>query len=152
MSQTTTVIDNSSYRRQIEFTKPPEAVLAALATPAGVAGWWVPATGSGSEGGELHLTFPPGIGVFRVDHAAPPATVVWTVLKCDFLPDWVGTRIIFSLRPGTDGGTTLDFRHEGLTAQLECFDQCRQGWDFYLPSLRDYVELGSGRPGPRPRN
>jgi uncharacterized protein YndB with AHSA1/START domain len=145
-------LEASSYQKQIRFTEPPEAVFPALATTAGVAGWWVPATGSGAEGGELRLTFPPGPGVMRVDTALPPSTVAWTVLKCDFLPDWVGTQILFTLRPATGGGTTLEFCHRGLTPQLECFDQCRQGWDHYLPSLHDYVETGTGRPGPRPRN
>ncbi|MDQ2874979.1 MAG: hypothetical protein M3Y33_09385 [Actinomycetota bacterium] len=38
------------------------------------------------------------------------------------------------------------FRHEGLSPQLECYDMCRAGWDQYLPSLRDYLETGTGTP------
>jgi uncharacterized protein YndB with AHSA1/START domain len=151
MSETTGTIEAPSYQKQIQFTKPPEAVFEALTAAAGVAGWWVPTTGSGVEGGELRLTFPPGPGVMRVDTAQPSSTVVWTVLVCDFLPDWVGTQIIFVLHPSKGGGTTLEFRHQGLTPQLECYEQCQQGWDYYLPSLRGYVETGAGRPGPRPR-
>lgn len=149
MSESPGTIEAPSYQKQIQLTKPPEAVFEALTTPAGVAGWWMPATGSGVEGGELRLSFPPGPGVMRVDTARPFSRVVWTVLVCDFLSDWVGTRIIFALRPSESGGTTLEFCHQGLTPRLECFDQCQQGWDHYLPSLRDYVETGTGRPGNR---
>jgi uncharacterized protein YndB with AHSA1/START domain len=151
MSETIGTVETSSFQKQIPFTRPPEAVFEALTTAAGVAGWWMPATGSGDEGGELRLTFPPGPGVLRVDTARPSSAVVWTVLSCDFVPDWVGTRIVFALRGTAEGGTSLEFRHEGLTPQLECYGQCTQGWGYYLASLQDYVESGAGRPGPRPR-
>jgi hypothetical protein len=49
------------------------------------------------------------------------------------------------------GGCDPQFRHEGLRPSLECYDQCRAGWDQYLPSLRDYLESGAANPfcGPR---
>jgi uncharacterized protein YndB with AHSA1/START domain len=149
MGETATTAVTTSYENQVRFTAPPGTVYDALSTTVGVSGWWMPATGSAAEGGELCLQFPPGPGAMRVEVAEPSSRVVWSVLTCDFLPDWVGTRIHFALRPGEDGGTVLDFHHEGLTRQLECFDQCRQGWDFYLASLRDHVDSGAGRPGNR---
>ena len=72
-------------------------------------------------------------------------------MACDFEPDWVGTQIIFTLNTEAPGGTTLRFRHQGLTAELPCYDQCRQGWSYYLTSLREFVETGAGRPGNRHR-
>ena len=149
MSETTGIAGTLDYQQRLSFTRPPEEVYDALATPAGVSGWWMPTTGSGAEGTELRISFPPGVGVFRVDTAQPSSRVEWRVTSLDFLPDWVGTRVVFALSPAAEGGTRLDFRHEGLTPQLECFDQCRQGWNYYLPSLHDYVETGSGRPGDR---
>jgi uncharacterized protein YndB with AHSA1/START domain len=124
-------------------------VYEAVATPAGVSGWWMPTTGSGAEGGELRISFPPGVGVFRVDRARPASRVEWTVQELGFLPDWIGTRIVFELSPDAAGGTELEFHHNGLTPHLECYDQCRQGWNHYLPSLHDHVETGAGRPGDR---
>jgi hypothetical protein len=58
----------------------------------------------------------------------------------------VGTTIIFEVTPAESGGTRIDFRHHGLTSQLECFDTCRQGWEQNLPSLVSYVDTGKGRP------
>ena len=144
-----TTVQASDYEKAIEFTRPPEAVFEALSTVEGVSGWWMPTTGSGREGGELRLSMPPGPLVMRVDVAEPHARVEWTVLTCDFMPDWVATRPTFTLRPGPADGTELDFRHLGLTPRLECYGQCLQGWDHYLASLRDYVETGTGRPGNR---
>jgi len=40
----------------------------------------------------------------------------------------------------------LEFRHHGLTNELDCIEMCTQGWDHYLASLRDYVETGRGNP------
>jgi uncharacterized protein YndB with AHSA1/START domain len=149
MSSTANPTDVLSYQKRVKFTRAPEVVFEALATPAGVSGWWMPTTGEGAEGTELRMAFPPGVGVFRVDTTRPSSRVEWTVTSLDFLPDWVGTRIVFELHPTAGGGTELEFHHEGLTPQLECFDQCRQGWNYYLPSLHDHVETGSGRPGDR---
>jgi uncharacterized protein YndB with AHSA1/START domain len=148
MSQSS-VTTGSSYRQRLSFTQPPDVVYRAIATPAGVSGWWMPTTGSGAEGGRLHISFPPGVGVFGVDTAQRASRVGWSVEELAFLPDWIGTRIVFELAPGPTGGTELDFHHDGLTPQLECYDQCRQGWDHYLPSLHDYVETGAGHPGDR---
>jgi uncharacterized protein YndB with AHSA1/START domain len=149
MTGTTRTIDTPSFVQQVDLSRPPEAVFEAVSTAAGVSGWWMPTTGSGAEGTELHLRFPPGPVLIRVDTVRPVSTVAWTVLVCDFEADWVGTQIVFTLRPGRDGGTTLEFRHQGLTPQLHCYDRCRQGWGHYLSSLRDYVETGAGRPGDR---
>ena len=70
----------------------------------------------------------------------------WTVTQCDFEPDWVGTHPTFTVTT-VDGDTTeLEFRHVGLTDELDCIDMCTSGWNHYLASLRDYVETGFGSP------
>jgi hypothetical protein len=68
------------------------------------------------------------------------------VLECAFLPDLVGTTPVGTL--SQDGAATchLQFRHEGLSPQLECDQNCRAGWEHYLPSLRDYIQTGKGIP------
>jgi hypothetical protein len=62
------------------------------------------------------------------------------------VPEWAGTMVTFALDPAADGATTLRFTHAGLTPSLECFADCQAGWDHFLPSLRDHVESGAGRP------
>jgi hypothetical protein len=33
-----------------------------------------------------------------------------------------------------------------LTPKLECFVDCKNGWDHFLPSLRQFVDTGVGNP------
>jgi len=135
---------DADYQAVVLFDTAPEAVFDALTTVSGLAGWWAPVSGSGSEGGELRFVF--GDKVIRVDAARRPSTVAWTVLECAFLPDWVGTAPCFELSPRETGGCELRFRHRGLTPRLECFSSCEAGWGQYLASLHDYVECDHGNP------
>ena len=137
----------TDYVKEIHFTAPPEKVFDALTTLTGLASWWVPVTGSGAEGAELRFTFGAGQTlVAHVQEANRPSTVIWHVMFCDVEPDWVGTSPTFTLTPAGDGGSELTFRHKGLGPHLECYDQCRAGWDHFLPSLHSYVESGTGTP------
>ena len=146
--------NTKDYTNHVHIDAPAERVFELLTTAAEFAAWWAPAAGSAAEGGELRITFE-GLEdplVLTVSAAARPTTVIWEVEACGFLPDWVGTRPVFTLtetlsegEPAT-GGCDVRFRHEGLSPRLECYDMCRAGWDQYLPSLRDYIETGTGTP------
>ena len=70
----------------------------------------------------------------------------WTVTECGFLPDWVGTRPVFTITPVGGDAAELRFRHHGLTQALDCIELCTSGWNHYLASLRDYAEVGRGHP------
>ena len=88
----------ADYTSRIHIQAPPETVFQALTTPAGVAGWWGDASGSGAEGGELRLAFSfDEPQVFHVDTAKRPSAVVWTVPEGSWLLDWTGTTISFQL-------------------------------------------------------
>jgi uncharacterized protein YndB with AHSA1/START domain len=135
---------------QLTLAASPGDVFDALTTLAGLAAWWAPVSGDGRAGGELTFSFTVGAAaVMRVDEAeadaAAAARVRWTVLACH-LEDWVGTTVHFDLDGLPTGGTELRFRHAGLTPRLECFSDCKNGWDHFIPSLRAYVELGTGEP------
>jgi uncharacterized protein YndB with AHSA1/START domain len=138
---------STDYQKTLRMQATPEALFEALTTASGLSSWWTTTVGSGDVGGELQFSFdPPEPCVMRVDRANRPATVEWTVTSCDFLPDWVGTRPAFTITPVEGGGTELRFRHYGLNQELECIDMCTRGWDFFLESLRQYVEVGRGTP------
>jgi uncharacterized protein YndB with AHSA1/START domain len=143
----------NDYTNRVHIAATPERVFGVLTDAAEYARWWAPATGTATARGELRITFDniEAPLVVRVAEARHPETVAWDVLDCAFLPDWVGTRPVFTLGAGTDGGCDVRFRHEGLSQKLECYEMCRAGWDQYLPSLRDYIETGAGRPFTRDR-
>ena len=138
---------NDEYQVRLTLQASPDEVFDALTTVEALGQWWTPVEGSGLAGGELTFTFGPGsTAVMRVDAAERGVGVVWTNVAC-MMDDWVGTSIHFDLTPTPSGGTDLDFRHVGLTPRLECYNDCKSGWDHFIPtSLRDYVETGAGHP------
>ena len=135
------------YRHTVHVESSPDAVFDALTTLSGLAAWWSPVSGSGEPGGELRFQMnAPEPCVMRVDVAVRPALVQWTCTSCDFVPDWVGTRPTYTIIPLNDGTTEVRFVHIGLTAKLECIEMCTRGWNHFIPSLRDYIETGTGSP------
>ncbi len=138
---------STDYRKTIRVKATPGALFDALTTTSGLAAWWTRATGSGDGGGELRFFFNSAEPcVMHVDRAVRPVSVRWTVTDCGFLPDWVGTRPTFTITPVDGDGSELAFRHHGLTAELDCIEECTRGWDHFLASLRQYVEAGHGNP------
>lgn len=139
--------ESGDYQNTVLVHAGPDAVFDALTSVSGLSAWWSPVSGSGEAGGELSFVMnAPEPCVMRVDVAVRPALVAWTCISCDFLPDWVGTRPTYTIIPLDDGTTEVRFRHIGLTPELECIDMCTSGWNHFIPSLRDYVETGTGSP------
>lgn len=140
---------DADYASELAINAPPEAVFDALTTLSGLAGWWTTVRGSGLAGGELRFVFH-GAGdeplIMQVTAAQRPSTVRWTCVGYSHLPDWAGTTLSFEVQPRQAGGSNLKFLHTGLTPRLECYRDCKNGWDHFLPSLRDFVESGQGRP------
>ncbi|HMD45349.1 MAG TPA: SRPBCC domain-containing protein [Acidimicrobiales bacterium] len=141
-------LTSDGYTHRLTIGASRRRVFRALTTIEGLTGWWASsATGSAGAGGRFDLGFG-GLGetiTMQVDRAQPPAVVTWTCLRHSGLPDWDGTTITFELAPEA-GGTGLDFRHVGLVPDLECYGQCRAGWERFLSSLRAYTESGRGAP------
>jgi uncharacterized protein YndB with AHSA1/START domain len=143
----TRAVASADYQKTIRVKADPEALFDAVTSISGLASWWTRVTGSGDTGGDLQFFFgSPDPCVMHVDQATRPKSVQWTVTDCSFLPDWVGTRPAFTITR-VDGDTSeLQFRHRGLTPELDCIEECTLGWDHSLASLRDYVEVGRGSP------
>ena len=59
--------------------------------------------------------------------------------------DWNGTKIIFKLNK-TENGIELTFSHVDWKSETECYKKCTGGWQFYLNSLKSYLETGQGQP------
>ncbi len=139
----TTAADDYTYAMRV--TTPIEQVLQALTDEEVISRWWTVVTGTVRHGNEVQL-FMGGAEplVFTVDHSPGTCDVTWIVTDCAFLPDWVGTRPSFSVRANVDAGCDVRFRHVGLRPNLECFDQCRAGWNHFMPSLHRFLEVGEG--------
>ena len=139
---------NADFASTLSFTASPDAAFDAVTSLEGLSRWWTRALGSGQAGGELTFVFGDDSVVMRVDEAARPSAVRWTVTAISFasLQDWLGTTISFAVSPDDHGGSRLQFHHSGLTPQLECFDTCSSGWRQALAALVGYVDRGTGHP------
>ena len=137
---------NRNYEARIITARSPDVVFEALTTLDGLSAWWTTATGDPTAGGEIVFGFGPDAhAAMRVDSAERGVGVRWTTTAC-MLEDWVGTSQHFDLEALPDGGTAINFRHIGLTPALECYADCKNGWDHFIPSLQAYLETGAGHP------
>ncbi|WP_420573284.1 SRPBCC family protein [Kordia sp.] len=59
--------------------------------------------------------------------------------------EWVNTEIKWTIK-ATDKGSQINFVHIGLTSEFECYNACKGGWNFFLNSLKQYLETGKGNP------
>jgi len=125
------------------------AVYDALASLDGLRGWWTTiVSGEADAGGTIRFEFA-GMDeriLMHVDVAERPTIVRWTCLEHSGLPEWNGTKLEFHMLPVSSDRCDLRFRHVGLTPALECFEDCRRGWDHFLASLAEFVERGKGTP------
>lgn len=138
--------DDYAYEMQVGVPLP--QIMDALIDGTVIGHWWTAVTGSERHGDEVRLFVGEGAPFvfFTVEHVPATGEVTWTVTECAVMADWVGTRPSFAVRPDADGTFSISFRHVGLRPALECFEQCRAGWNHFMPSLHQYLETGVGRP------
>ena len=83
----------------------------------------------------------------------PAKKVVWLVTdsKLNFIKDkqeWTNTKISFEIAEKKDGKTQINFTHIGLVPEIECYNSCVKGWDYYIKgSLFKLLTEGKGTPG-----
>ena len=138
----------TDYTYEMRVHVPRAQIIEAVTDAATIRRWWTAVSRSERHGNEVDLFMggdAPAV-VVTVEHAAETGEVTWTVTDCPVMADWVGTKPSFSVAQNDDGTCTLAFRHVGLNPELECFDQCRAGWNHFMPSLHQFLETGAGRP------
>ncbi|WP_374585431.1 SRPBCC domain-containing protein [Pseudoduganella sp.] len=142
------------YRQDLSIKASPATVYAALSTIAGLRGWWTQdCDGASGVGETLHFRFGSCAKDMRVTRLAAGRAVQWRCTRSHIEApsiqrhdEWTGTEPSFTLSDDGQGGTALHFEHIGLTAALECYTLCQQGWQHFLGSLRQYAETGAGTP------
>lgn len=96
--------------------------------------------------GDIHLS------TQKVTELIPDKKVVWLVTdsKLTFVEkqqEWTNTQIVFELSQ-SNNQTHVDFTHIGLVPEVQCYDGCSKGWDYYINgSLFKYLTTGKGTPG-----
>lgn len=133
-----------NYIKAISIAAPMDSIFAMLATLEGISSWWEGSvTGDASERGELRFSLPDSDDYTRisVDSVIVPTDVAWSVLEdSGFGGEWMGTRIVFHVEEDVDGSCVLTLHHQGMTPALDCFVDCKTGWDRHLGRMRENAE------------
>jgi hypothetical protein len=62
--------------------------------------------------------------------------------------EWIKTKLIFDIST-EDGKTKVQFTHEGLVPEYECYNVCQDAWTSYIQgSLQSLIATGKGKPNP----
>jgi uncharacterized protein YndB with AHSA1/START domain len=136
---------------RVGIKAPLDEVYKALATRAGLAGWWTTSTQEESKvGGLLKFRFSSDgreIGGFDMEvlELQVGRRVLWQVL--DGPAEWIGTRISFEIRQEGDYSIVL-FKHQGWQEAVEFMHHCSTKWAIFLMSLKSLAETGKGQPSP----
>lgn len=114
--------------------------------------WWgVTMEGNPSRQGNQFIIRMTGESFFNmtVSELIPGKKIIWEITDC-FMPwyndktEWKGTRLIFHCHSQANE-TRIDFMHEGLTPQSECWADCNPGWTHWIKtSLFSYLTSGKG--------
>jgi uncharacterized protein YndB with AHSA1/START domain len=137
------------YRRELLIAAPCERAFAAVATVQGVRGWWTPlVSGGAGDGAPVRLRFA-GLDEhidMRLVDSRPPRRASWSIIEHSSLDEWAGTTLRFEISSRGPAACAVAFRHAGLSPRLDCFEDCRLGWDHFLKSLAAFAEQGVGHP------
>lgn len=63
--------------------------------------------------------------------------------------EWINTKLIFDITEDGDK-TKVQFIHEGLVPEYECYQICNDAWTSYIQgSLQSLISSGVGKPNPK---
>jgi uncharacterized protein YndB with AHSA1/START domain len=124
----------------------PERVFAALTRQDDLARWWTDDLSATPEAGSMaEFRFNQGAAVrrFAVAELVAGERVRWIVRHGP--AHWAGTSVTWRLTP-IPGRTRVVLTHDGFARADALYAQTRVEWDFYLDSLKAYLEIGRGTP------
>ncbi|HWB93711.1 MAG TPA: SRPBCC domain-containing protein [Puia sp.] len=141
--------------KNIDFSSSTSAAISrqeAIKKISNVPGWWgVTFSGSSEKQNDTFTVKMTGDSFFdfTVTELVPGKRLVWECTDCNMpwysdKKEWANTRLIFDLDE-KDGITEITFTHAGLTPDVECYQDCQQGWTHWIKtSLFSYLTTGKG--------
>ena len=133
-------MEHKDYTISITIATNPTIIYSALTT--GVAKWWggKDLSGNTKSLNDEFIIHHPGAHYSkkRVIDLIPGKKVVWLVAesKLSWLKnnkeEWTNTKMVFEFMEEGDC-SVLRFTHEGLVAEMECFEMCtKSGWEIVI--------------------
>jgi uncharacterized protein YndB with AHSA1/START domain len=131
----------------IDIAAPTDRIIEALTTEAGYRGWFTEATTFDGKQATFSFARPEitRTQTFRVDRSDGRG-VAMTCTSETNNAEWLGTTLTIAVEGGR-----VRLAHAGYREKNEYFEQCTQGWAYFLASLKGYVETGRGTPWPSAR-
>jgi hypothetical protein len=145
------MMNPKSFTTTISVDQSPKKVFDSIAN---VRGWWSEGLEGKSEKmndefiyqyGDVHRC------KIKLIEVVPEKRIVWMVLENYFSftkdeTEWVGTNAVFDISRQGDK-TILQFTHDGLVPEYECYSACVNGWTQYITqSLYSLITTGKGKP------
>ena len=128
---------NMNYTATIAVEKSPQVVFDCLKE---VPKWWSKDfEGNSARLNDEFVICHPGrhYSKQKLTEVIPRKRIVWFVTDSELSwiendkHEWTNTKMIFEITPHGDK-TVLDFTHEGLVPEKECYAMCQQGWDMVI--------------------
>jgi uncharacterized protein YndB with AHSA1/START domain len=136
--------------KELTIAAAPERVWGTLTQQDELARWWTNDLTATPEVGSL-AEFRIGKGAavlqFEVAELDEGSKVHW--ISRQGPPHWAGTSITWQLTP-VQNGTQVVFNHDGFAQVDERYERTRGNWEYFLASLKSYLETGKGTPGAPP--
>lgn len=141
-----------NYSKSVDVTATPEKVYKAITEQ--IDRWWTTKTNQATVVNDhLRVEFEgKGFAAMKVIKAIPNQSLTWEVLDACMghkeqtkKDEWVGSYIQWLIQP-QDNGCRIEMVHQGLTSELECWDVCFKGWNYFLGSLKSFLDTGEGTP------
>jgi len=144
-------MEKQNYTASLKVDAPPQEVFKSINN---VTDWWTENLEGSSQ--KLNDEFTVQFGNIhyssqKLVEFIPNKKVVWLVTDSHLSwikdkQEWTNTKISFEIiSKGTY--TQLIFTHIGLVPEIECYNDCRKGWDQYIKnSLFKLLTSGKGQP------
>ncbi|MGB5892554.1 MAG: SRPBCC domain-containing protein [Ignavibacteriaceae bacterium] len=134
-----------SIKHYLLIKAQPEKVYTALSKTEGLCGWWTTSAKTDENiGGTAEFIFGERYyNRMKITNLQDSKSVEWECLKGD--KEWIGTTYLFDLEE-KDGNTILRFSHNNWKEETDFFASCNYNWGYYLNSLKQYCETGTGTP------
>ena len=117
--------------------------------------WWGKVDNPVSKkGDEFSISFGKTSWRFLITEFSQHDKITWKCIEAshyvngltDINEEWLHTELIWTFRKNGDY-VEVSFVHKGLTPQLNCYNICEAGWNFFIStSLKNYLETGQGNP------
>jgi len=145
-------MSKQSYSKELWVTTDSELAFNAITIE--IDKWWTTLSSKAQNvGDKLTVRFgDTTYKVMKVTKAIPDQAIAWEVVEANIdhedltkTDEWVGTKIKWEIEQSTSG-CKISFLHDGLIPTFECYQVCERGWDYFLESLKDFLNTGKGRP------